>query len=333
VNKLQFLKTTAIAPLVQDLEPVVIDLGTRGGVDEDFLSAAWASTVIGFEPESDEYDSLQKKIVHAWKSVVMVPSAVGAITGRAELFIPSSEEGASLLPHNPEMIELFGYSNLHETKRTLSVETLTLDEIAKRFNIPHVDYLKIDVEGAELDILQAAPLILQRCLAIKVETSFLMQRQNQPLTWEVISFLYDKGFWLVDMIDIHRWRRQPVPAHPYIVDYVMPYSKGVLAQCDLIFLKDFRKFDNEVDALRLSVTAVILGFFDYGISVLRHFPEVAKTTETRYGIDLEASYSLISSGIGRQECKETVYRTIRNLLPLLRSYLGGLPRIKNLLPY
>ena len=106
----------------------------------------------------------------------------------------------------------------------------------------------------------------------KIETSVLIQRKNQPWTWEVMSFLCENGFWLVNMIDLHRWRRRPVPEHPYIVDYVMPYSKGVLAHCDLIFLKDFRKINNEEEALRLSVVTAILGFFDFGISLLRHFP-------------------------------------------------------------
>ena len=148
-----------------------------------------------------------------------------------------------------------------------------------------------------------------------------------------MSYLNDRGFWLVDMIDLHHWRRRPVPAHPYVIKYHMPYSKGVLAQCDLIFLKDFRGIEDAAQALRLSLVAFILGFIDYSVTVLRHFPEVNENVKSCYGINLEREYATISNKIGKQECRSSILQNIRGLVPLVRSYMGILPFNKRVLPY
>ena len=332
MSELNRFQRTRLMPLFEALALTVVDVGARGGADEDFIAAAWASRMIGFEPEPAEARRLQERGDSRWREFRVLPLAIGKSTGPAALHVPRAEEGASLLPHNPDMIELFGYEDLHRVQRVVPVSTITLDDAAERFAFGSVDYLKLDIEGAELDVLRACPHTLESCVALKVECSFLMQRQSQCLAWELMQFLSDHAFVLADIIDIHRWRRRPVPADPYTTGYRMPYSRGVLSQCDLIALRRFDGLD-ESRALRLVLVSTLLGFFDFAVAVLRKAPSLAETVQARYGIDLESVLCVISKSVGRKTSWQRVRSTIRSLIPLVRSGLGVLPYRRDLLPY
>lgn len=315
------------------IQPVVVDLGARGGFDPDLLPFAWACKLVAFEPEPVEAQRLIQQGDSRWGSFVVVPSAVGQKDGRMSLHLPKAEIGASLYPHNEKMIDLFGYEDLHKTVRTIDVETVTLETVAQQYGLSQIDYLKIDIEGAELDILHSMGETISQCFAIKVEVSFLEQRQGQSFAWDVMGFLNRKGFYLANIQDMHQWRRRPLPAHPYIARHPMSYSKGLCSQCDLVFLKDVSTIKSDEDALRLSCIASLLGYFDYAVTVLREFPGLEKFAYEKYGIELEKEYQKVSKVMGRRVALGKLKANFRQSIPLIRSLLTGLPTAKNLRPY
>jgi FkbM family methyltransferase len=177
-------------------------------VDEDLLPLSWATEVIGFEPDPDALSRMLDSPDRRWKGVQVLPYAIGGASGDAILYVPESPQGASLLPHNNEMVDRFGYPNLHIDVEQIPVRTKSLDALKESGQLPRIDYIKIDVEGAELSILESGGLLLQDCSALKVEGSFLEQRVGQPLVWEVAQRIIDSGFEIVELHDIHRWRRR-----------------------------------------------------------------------------------------------------------------------------
>ena len=322
-----------VTEIVERLEPCVVDIGARNGVDEDFLSIGWATKVIGFEPEPEEAIRLSQRHDSRWKEVVVLPFAVGGTCGAATLHIPATSEGASLLRHNPSMVGLFGYENLHIVEHEVPVKTVTLDYLKETGSLPRVDYLKIDIEGAELDVLRSAKNVLRDCVSIKVECSFLEQRLNQPLIWEVAQFLLGEGFAIVGTRAVRRWRRRNLPSHPYWIDFEMPYSEGQLAQCDLIVLRDIDSIQSEDQALRLIIASAVLGYFDHAVNVLRKVPQLREMVKGEFGLDLEAELGLWAGERGRREVKQAIRASLRGLVPLFRSFLGRLPYPTPTKPY
>lgn len=327
------LRDATLGRLIESLSPCVVDIGARGGLDEDWLPIAWATHVIGFEPEPEEAASLANVGDERWKQVTWLPLAVGGTTGPAVLHVPESKQGASLLRHNAAMVDLFGYENLHLVRNEIPVETVTLDELFRTGSLPRVDYLKIDIEGAELAVLRAAADVLRGCVALKVEGSFLPQRVDQPLVWELAQFLLQAGFAIVEIDDIHRWRRRNLPGHPYRVGFEMSYSRGQIAQCDLVALRAPDAVDGIDQALRLIVSAAVLGYFDYAISVLRTRPEVSGHVSREFGFDLESELRTWSAARGRIEIRNALRKTLRGLVPMVRSLVGRLPWSTPTSPY
>jgi FkbM family methyltransferase len=322
-----------IGRMIESLSPCVIDIGARGGADEETLAIAWASGMVCFEPAAAEAQRLSQAGDSRWRDFKVLPFAVGSVSGTDTLHVPESPQAASLLPHNPSMVERFGRENLHVVRETFPVRTWTLDDLRLGGHISRVDYLKIDVEGAELGILTAGGSVLNDCVALKVEGSFLPQRIRQPLVWEIANLLIGAGFEVVEIHDIHRWRRRNLPAHPYRIRFAMPYSRGQVAQCDLVLLRAQEHLHGDDQALRLVILAAALGYFDYAISVIRSNADMTRRVRREFGFDLEVELVRWSAITGKREVKRAIAAGIRGLVPLVRALVGRLPYPRGGLPY
>lgn len=95
---------------------------------------------------------------------------------------------------NPEAPLFFNDS--HATKRI----TRTLDSIVEEKNLPYPDLIKIDVQGAELDIFKGAQKTLEHCNYILAELQSVEYNKGAPHKDEIITYLETKGFKLVKQI-------------------------------------------------------------------------------------------------------------------------------------
>lgn len=88
------------------------------------------------------------------------------------------------------------FNESHKTRRT----TITLDTLVLQNNWPLPDLVKLDVQGAELDILKGAAHTLSRCNDIILEAQHIKYNLNAPRFNEVKSYLESIGFKLVACI-------------------------------------------------------------------------------------------------------------------------------------
>jgi FkbM family methyltransferase len=105
--------------------------------------------------------------------------------------------GASLYKENTEWYSEGKYE-------IITVPTSTLD-IKNYFENQQIDLLKLDVQGAELDILNGGEKTLQRTQYALIETSLLEYNQNAPLIDRVVDKMKEYGFYIVDIIEYHKY--------------------------------------------------------------------------------------------------------------------------------
>jgi FkbM family methyltransferase len=82
----------------------------------------------------------------------------------------------------------------------------TLDEIVLEKNLSDVQFIKLDVQGYELEILKGASKSLETTLAVLMEVSFLQYNKGAPLFAEVIPFMNERGFVVYDIGSLVRWQ-------------------------------------------------------------------------------------------------------------------------------
>jgi FkbM family methyltransferase len=134
---------------------VVLDIGAHHGLYTLLASKRVGSTgsVTCFEPSPRERRLLERHLQINFCSNVRVESiALGRASGQADLFLVSgAEDGCNSL--RPPAVSC--------CTRTVPVDLLSLDEYLARRGIKKIDFIKLDVEGAELDVLRGAIHLLR----------------------------------------------------------------------------------------------------------------------------------------------------------------------------
>jgi FkbM family methyltransferase len=80
--------------------------------------------------------------------------------------------------------------------------TKTLDEVAARQGFDKGSFLKLDVQGYELEILKGGTRVLQMAAAVLLEVSLLDIHKHVPLLHEVLNFMFDHGFVAYDICSV-----------------------------------------------------------------------------------------------------------------------------------
>jgi len=170
----------------------IVDVGPmspgRGQDPYAKLMRAVPCEVLGFEPVARECERLNAS---ARPGCRYLPYVIGDGTPQVfhECHLPMT---SSLLEPDEALLGMF--HELLEATRVVErrpVQTVRLDDVAEARG---ADYLKLDVQGGELMVLEGAVLRLRELLVVHTEVEFLPVYKGQPLFADVDAFLRGQGF-------------------------------------------------------------------------------------------------------------------------------------------
>ena len=260
-----------------------------------------------------------------WKSTAFLPYGVGAQTGQQTLYVPTDPQSASILKHNSAIGEKFDKSQFFEIDRTENIETLSLKDALDNTNMKSIDFMKIDIEGAELAVCQSSPDVMEDVLAVKTEVSFLPFRTDQPLASDVDMYFRQSGFELMDISGPAHWRRHGYVTHPYYSTETPPYSRAQIMQTDYLYFRDPDSLGENISKLlKLALISLALGYFDHALMIMER-PKVAEYLKSEFNITPMEVVAPASKIYGRKAFLKAFYQQARNLIPFIR-YLKNLFR-------
>jgi FkbM family methyltransferase len=83
-------------------------------------------------------------------------------------------------------------------------EMRTLDEMSEAGLVPQPDFIKLDVQGYEIEVLSGAPRLLGGVQAVLAETSFYRFHPSMPTAADLIAWLEARGFAIYDVMELIR---------------------------------------------------------------------------------------------------------------------------------
>ena len=170
---------------------------------------------------------------------------------------------SSLLPPNPALCGQFkSCSSDLEVVGKKEVDTVSLDSFLPKSGITTIDFLHLDTQGTELDILQGAQAFLSNSIVgVKCEVEFAPLYEGQVLFGDVDAFLRQRGFVLFDL-SRSRYRRAGFPDDAL--------TRGQLLWGDAVYLRDYRSLApaDKLALFKLCLLSAHLQFHDYALEVL-----------------------------------------------------------------
>jgi FkbM family methyltransferase len=176
-------------------EPMVlVDVGCRWGFADTWTQFGDRATVIGFDADGEECRELEAQYADEETDVRLVPAALGAKAGPADLYVTVFPACSSVYPPNSEVMPRHPGLAIMRVERIEKVDLVTLDDWMASEGLSRIDALKLDTQGSELDILWGASRALESVRVAEVEVEFNRLYEGQPLFGDVDRLLREHGF-------------------------------------------------------------------------------------------------------------------------------------------
>jgi FkbM family methyltransferase len=173
----------------------VLDVGANvGDWTAAVLAAEPSTTVIAVEPNEAPLAALVGRFAHDSR-VTVRPLALGATSGTQTFHITEHRHNSSLKPPRPDMDQLY-HGGGWRSDTSVELEVSTVDELCAGRDIA---LLKIDVQGAEREVLAGAGSTLPRTRAILLEVTFLSHYEGDTTFPALHEYMLGHGFELANL--------------------------------------------------------------------------------------------------------------------------------------
>lgn len=179
-----------------------IDVGAAGEVDERWRYLSNNINYYGFEP--DERSRLLLKNDYNFNIYKVFSEGLWDVSGKFKIYLTAKPEVSSLYKPNYNLLNLFPLKERFLINKTTNINCVSLDSL----KLDNLDFIKIDIQGGELKVLEGATESLKKCLGLELEIEFIELYKNQPLFGDVVKFLEEQNIGFVDFTTIVRWGRK-----------------------------------------------------------------------------------------------------------------------------
>lgn len=204
-----------------------VDVGANyGDIAKNICEIFPAAKGLMIEPHPSLIEHLTE-VTHKQPNLSLLHAGGGASSGTAKFYFGQEDVGYRGSTFNrrhddPHAVQWFG--------EEIELTVVTLDELLAKNIIEVPELLKVDVEGAELDVLEGSWQLLGKTEMILLETTLFPSLIEHPTFAEVVTYMAEHGYVLYDLGQMgHRpydgalmildtvfvLENSPLRAHPY----------------------------------------------------------------------------------------------------------------------
>jgi FkbM family methyltransferase len=219
-----------ISKLLMNNKLSALDIGAQGG----FFNASIFPKKYNnfFDPIMVEPISTEaKKLIN--ENYKVISKGLWSENCKKKLYVLNKRSGSSsMYKPSKEGYDLYNFKkkdfSLFDISEEIDVECTTINESLSELNINHIDFLKIDTQGSELEILKG--LGEYRPLMMKVEAQVVPMYTGVPNWSELVNYLYKKNYMTCEWTPIgSHMTRSPVEMDMiFIPNYLSDFGKKLI---------------------------------------------------------------------------------------------------------
>jgi len=253
-----------VASYVPDLPLSIFEIGARPVQADPEPYAALVGIfdnleITAFEIGDELCDELNRITP---KNVTYHSCALGKETGKQTLYETQHPMCSSLYEPNDELMKKYFRLDMATSNLEHELEVTSLDDFTKKNSMGDIDFVKIDIQGAELDVFKGGEKALKNSLFIVTEVEFIPLYKDQPLFGEVSTYLQSKGLMFHKFAEFGGRCLKPLAIENN------PHHISQLMWADAVFVKSLELYNDLDDN---SLYKIALFAFMYGSPDLTYY--------------------------------------------------------------
>jgi FkbM family methyltransferase len=177
---------------------VYVDVGARAGIDNslvELLRSNGKLKIVGFEPDNEECQRLRSSN----PGDVYLPYGLGDAEGTRKFYVTALTGASSFFEPDLDAFRGLRLVDLFRVVRTVELPIRRLDGLIASGEMPQPDFVKIDTQGSELNILKGCGEKLRNLVGVRLEAQLRPLYKGQPTFFDIYHFMSKAGLILRDI--------------------------------------------------------------------------------------------------------------------------------------
>jgi FkbM family methyltransferase len=241
------LNNDRIVELLSDNKLVIIDGGARGEIFKPMsLINKSIIQVIRFEPDADA------SIVNNGNDII-ISKALWNQQQSIDINIAKEPSTSSVYPFNEALQRYIDpIKDSRKTTKIVSVDAISIDECLEKYSIKGIDFIKLDIHGAEYEALEGAAKALKNTLGLLVESWIVPVHIGQKTRGDIERLALNNGFYVFEENVVAKWGRK-----------IDKFQKRQPIAVDTLFFKDILLNDAITDKVKIIKLIGLADLFEH----------------------------------------------------------------------
>ena len=193
------IEACQIAKKYLPANPVILEAGCYDATDTLLMKSFWPNSKIhAFEPVEQLFLKAQAKL-KSKTGIHLYNVALSDVSGKSIFYLSYDSAIETIITQSSSLLqakEHYTYAPYTHFKAS-EVACLTLDDWAKKYQINNIDFMWLDLQGYELNVLMKSKIIVPTVKAILLEVEFVEAYKSQYMYDDILQWFKLNNFELI----------------------------------------------------------------------------------------------------------------------------------------